>query len=368
MDNNIQDFKKLLNNKRNQKIFIITGKKSFNLSGANKIIAPILKNFNFKFFFKTKYFPSFTELKKIISELKIYKPTLIVAIGGGCVLDYAKIANFLVFSKNLKNEIKKGSYSSKNKFCELVAIPTTAGSGAEVTANSVIYINNQKYSVEDKQIKPDYFYLIPELILKNSIKIKNSAGFDAVSQAVESLFSLRSNSASLTYAKKSLELSLKNFIPYVSSPNKNNSIKMLVASNLAGKAISISKTTAPHALSYPFSSHFNISHGHAVSLTFNSCLKFNFENLNKSNSDFNLLKRFEILFKSTKTKNIKELDTFFLKLKKKSGLETNFKNLKININKEADKILSEVNQQRLKNNPIKMTNNDLKSILINQSE
>jgi alcohol dehydrogenase class IV len=75
-----------------------------------------------------------------------------------------------------------------------------------------------------------------------------------------------------------------------------NATEMSIAANLAGKAISISKTTAPHAASYPFTSLFNISHGHAVSLFFERFFKFNYENLEKSEVPFNLKKRFDLIF------------------------------------------------------------------------
>ena len=71
---------------------------------------------------------------------------------------------------------------------------------------------------------------------------------------------------------------------------------MLIASNLAGKAINISKTTAPHAISYPFTSHFGISHGHAVSLTLNEFLKFNYKNMKLSKSNFDLKNRYKIWY------------------------------------------------------------------------
>ena len=64
----------------------------------------------------------------------------------------------------------------------------------------------------------------------------------------------------------------------------------------AGKAISLTKTTAPHAVSYPFTSFFNVDHGHAVSLTLNEFLRFNFEFKDKSVTSFNLLKRYFVLF------------------------------------------------------------------------
>tara|TARA_S200000501_G_scaffold111243_1_gene104671 strand:+ start:400 stop:828 length:429 start_codon:yes stop_codon:yes gene_type:complete len=140
---------------------------------------------------------------------------------------------------------------------------------------------------------------------------------------------------------------------------------MALAANLSGKAISITKTTAPHALSYPFTAHFNISHGHAVSLTLNQFMKFNYNNHKKSKTNFNLKKRFETIFKIAKVKNIKEFDEFLINIKKKARLENNFKKLGININNDYSKIISGINLLRLKNNPIEIEQSDLKKILFN---
>ena len=83
---------------------------------------------------------------------------------------------------------------------------------------------------------------------------------------------------------------------------------MLLASNLAGKAINISKTTAPHAVSYPFSSLFGLDHGHAVSLTLEKFLLFNFKNLKHSETSFDLYQRYKFIFEIFKVKNINELN------------------------------------------------------------
>ena len=99
-------------------------------------------------------------------------------------------------------------------------------------------------------------------------KIKASAGFDAIAQALESLVSKKSNDQSVEYASKSLRVSINSYISFLNDPSLKNATEMAIASNLSGKAINISKTTAPHAVSYPFTSLFNVSHGHAVSLFF----------------------------------------------------------------------------------------------------
>ena len=139
---------------------------------------------------------------------------------------------------------------------------------------------------------------------------------------------------------------------------------MSFAANLAGKAISISKTTAPHAVSYPFTSFFNVSHGHAVSLTLNKFLKFNYENFKKAKCDFDLKKRYDIIFSLAGYKNINQLDKYLINIKKFAGLESNLKKLGVDIKKDYSKILSGVNILRLSNNPIELKKSDLKFILL----
>ena len=69
---------------------------------------------------------------------------------------------------------------------------------------------------------------------------------------------------------------MSNYLNYINNPSLENDFKMSIAANLSGKAISISKTTAPHAISYPFTSLYGINHGHAVALNLSKFLKFNF--------------------------------------------------------------------------------------------
>ena len=298
-----------------------------------------------------------------LSEIKKFSPDLIIAVGGGSVLDYAKIANTLTESTNLEDELINSTYKIK-KFTKLLAIPTTAGSGAEVTSNAVIYVDKVKYSVEGEQLRPDNFFLIPELVLAGSNKIKSSAGFDAIAQAIESLISRKSNDKSKAYAKKSLQLSLNYFSNYLDKPNYENTSAMCLAANLSGEAISISKTTAPHAVSYPFTALYNVSHGHAVSLTLNKFLKFNYKNLASAKCDFDLNERFKILFDLTKVSNFEALNQHLTKLKDNAKLENNFEKLGIDINKNYSKIISSVNSKRLANNPVDLNLEDLKKIIL----
>ena len=138
------DLKKFLKEKKLNKILIICGEKSFENSGAKQLFDGLFINKKLEFYIKKFSIPNHTELQNIIDHIKFFSPNLIIAIGGGSVLDYAKIANALTESKNLKEELINSTYKTK-KFAKLIAIPTTAGSGAEVTPNAVIYIDKIKY-------------------------------------------------------------------------------------------------------------------------------------------------------------------------------------------------------------------------------
>ncbi len=363
----VNELKVLLKEKNLQKILLICGENSFEASGASKILKDLLKNKELKIFKKKFSYPELNELNQIIESLKDFSPDLMLAVGGGSVIDYAKTANVLTESKNLKNEILNSNYEIKKKFTKLAVIPTTAGSGAEVTANAVIYIDKVKYSVEGNFLRPDFFFLIPELVITGSNKIKSSAGFDAIAQAIESLISKKSNDKSVSFAKQSLEISFENYLNYLNNPNIENTSAMCFAANLAGEAISISKTTAPHAVSYPFTSIYGVSHGHAVSLTLNKFLKFNYVNIKDANCNFDLKERFKIIFDIAKLNNINDFDKFLDNLKSKAKLENNFKNLGIDIKNDYSKIISGVNMLRLSNNPIELNPSDLKKIIIDKS-
>ena len=93
--NTYNDLTNFFKNNFFKKIFILSGKKSFKLSKAEKIFKKLLIDKNVKYYFKVKPYPEISELKKIIFNLRKFSPDLIIAIGGGSVLDYAKIANVL---------------------------------------------------------------------------------------------------------------------------------------------------------------------------------------------------------------------------------------------------------------------------------
>ena len=357
-----EDILKYINDKSFKKIFVLCGKKSFVNSGAENLIKNI-SNKEIKLFYKKSEIPILEELIDIIKDIKNFKPDLFLAIGGGAVIDYAKIANVVDIRPDLAELIVNYTYPFKKKYTKLAVIPTTAGSGAEVTSNAVIYVDGIKHSFESELLIPDHFFLIPEFLISAPNKIKASSGFDAIAQALESLVSRKSNDKSVEYASKSLRVSVNSFISFINEPNMKNATEMSIASNLAGKAISISKTTAPHAASYPFTSLFNISHGHAVSLFFEKFFKFNYDNIDKSETSFDLKKRFDLIFNLFDVQEINGFNSKISLIKKKANLEDDLTKFNIDIIKSSEDVLKGINLLRLGNNPVKIDGKDILNII-----
>ena len=116
---NKEDLKKFLKEEKFEKILIICGEKSFKDSGANKLFEGLFDNKKVNFYFKKYSIPNHLELQDIINFIKTLVPDLIISIGGGSVLDYAKIANTLTSSNNLKEEIINSSYNAKKSLQDL---------------------------------------------------------------------------------------------------------------------------------------------------------------------------------------------------------------------------------------------------------
>ena len=136
----------------------------------------------------------------------------------------------------------------------------------------------------------------------------------------ESILSVKSNIESSNFSVKSLDLSFSSYQDFLEKPNYENTKKMSLAANLSGKAISIARTTAPHALSYPFTSLYNVSHGHAVSLTFTEIIKFNYENMKRAKSNIDLKKKYDLLFNVSKLNQLMNF-ALFKSFKKIAKLE-----------------------------------------------
>ena len=365
MINSIEDIKKFINEKNFKKIFILCGKKSFLNSGAEPIFKEISNLKKIKLFYKNSELPILEELIEIIKDIRNFGPDLILAIGGGTIMDYAKIANVVDIRPDLAKLIENYSYPFKKKYSHLAAIPTTAGSGAEVTSNAVIYVNGIKHSFESDLLIPDYAIVDPSLTENLPKHVVATTAMDALCQSVESFWSVKSTEESRSFAYSSIKLILENVINAYNG-DVNAKAKMSEAAFLSGKAINISYTTAAHSLSYPLTTFYGVSHGHAVALTLGSFFVIN-SNLkdytinDPRGSDF-LESIMNDIFSLFNVKDGTECKIKFRDILIHIGLEIDLFKIGINTQSDINKIVDNVNLDRLNNNPIKLNRNDLMKI------
>ena len=114
MINTTEDIKKFIHDTSFKKIFVLCGKKSFAISGAQLFFKELLNNKEIRFFYKSSELPVLEELIKIINDIKIFEPDLILAVGGGAVIDYAKISNVVDVRPDLASLIVNYNYPFKD--------------------------------------------------------------------------------------------------------------------------------------------------------------------------------------------------------------------------------------------------------------
>jgi alcohol dehydrogenase class IV len=367
--NSIRNLKEILKKKKFQKIFLITGRKSFENAKIDKIILSILKNHNVYRFSDYTLNPNIVDIKKGLDLFRSKNCDAIIAIGGGTVIDIGKCIS--IFSTNLgKIEdfiFKKKKINKAGK--PLIRIPTTAGSGSEATHFAVVYIGKKKYSIaHSKYMQPKYVILDPQFTLSLPSNISATSGMDAFCQAIESYWNINSTKKSKRYGKKAIELVIENILKVVKNPDRESRFNMALAANYSGKAINITKTTACHAISYPITSFFNVPHGHAVALTLPSMLIFNSEVSQKDILDSRgvkyVRKTMMDLISIIGTTNFPAAKNFINKLMVNIGLEIKLKNLGINNKNDIDLIVENgFNPDRVKNNPRKLTESELRKLL-----
>ncbi|MBF0104002.1 MAG: phosphonoacetaldehyde reductase [Deltaproteobacteria bacterium] len=350
----LRHLNQILNTESPERVLLVTGKGSFGLSGAEQPIMEAVFPFNYLRFSDFATDPKFEDVLKGLKIVRDYQPDLVIAVGGGSVIDMAKLLNILSVHDADSVAYIRGEKKISKKGKALVAIPTTSGSGSEATQFIVVYVDKKKYSVAHEYIIPDYAIVDPELTLTTPEYIAAAAGMDAFAQAVESFWSINSTNESQQYSEEAIKLCLENFVAAVTRKTGGARFSMARAANLAGKAINIAKTTAAHALSYSLTSYHGITHGHAVGLALAPIFEYN---AGVNNNDCND-QRGVLFVKDTMNRLcslMKCLDATAAKLHitammKQTGLETSFEELGLH-KEDIINFTNRVNLQRLKNNP-----------------
>ena len=367
--NSLQNIKKIISDIGAKKILLVTGKDSYIESGSEQKISQYLDNITVERFYDFEVNPKIEDVYDGVSMALRMKPDLIVAIGGGTVLDMAKLINILSSQKDYSfiNIIENSSLINKQGLSPLVAIPTTSGTGSEATHFAVVYVDKNKYSLAHKFMLPDYVIVDSSLSNKMPKNLAASAAIDALSQSIESYWSVGSTNESQQYARQSIEIILASIEKAVIEKDADAKDLMSLAANLSGKAINISKTTAAHAISYPISTYFNVPHGHAVGLSLGCFFEINsnleLHGINDSRGSSYIENTMQQLLKLFGASSPLDCKLAWYKMMKNIGLETNMSKLGICSSDDVDLILNNVNLERLNNNPVVVSEETLKNIL-----
>jgi alcohol dehydrogenase class IV len=364
-EGSIQSLEGILKHYSAQRVFLATGKKSYELSGAKEKIEKLLKRRDYHRHFDFEENPKFPDLLQGARDIRAYKPDIIVAIGGGSVMDTAKILSVLPTDTSKAKKVIKGEIDFDEKISPIVAIPTTSGSGSEATHFAVAYLNNVKYSVAGKSLLPDYVILDPDLTYSMSPYQTAVSGMDALCQGIESYWAKGATKESREYAADAIKVILNNIENAVNNPNSESLFNMAKGANLAGKAINISKTTAPHALSYSLSTFYGIPHGHAVALTIKEFILIN-EVKASQNNDLKLTRRMEQLYKLIGGTSGMNCGLIIQQVMNRIGLESSLNEItfgKENIN--INKLVNNINVERLGNHPVLVSIEDVNDVYLN---
>lgn len=225
--------------------------------------------------------PSYMAVQAVVDQFKDSGADLIVACGGGSVMDAAKLASILVTDDyGVKDLLDNPGMAQK--CVPIVLIPTTAGTGAEVTPNAIVGVPERelKIGIVNENMIADYVILDARLIKNLPRKIAAATGVDALAHCVECFTGNKANPFSDMYALEGCDLILNNIEKACDDPEameaKN---RMQIAAYYGGLAITASGTTAVHALSYPLGGKYHIAHGVSNAMLLAPVMRFNAEDL-----------------------------------------------------------------------------------------
>ncbi|MFW2490390.1 iron-containing alcohol dehydrogenase family protein [Clostridium chromiireducens] len=275
----------------------------------------------------------------------------IVALGGGSVIDCAKASGAVSLTNDSIKKYHGTNLSLPNKSIPIIAIPTTSGTGSEVTCVSVVTDKElgKKTPIVSKSFYPKLALIDPELTYSLPDNITASTGIDVLCHAVEGYWSKGHQPICDALAVHSARL-VFDYLEraYLNPRDGVAKEKLAEASIIAGLSFTLPKTTSSHACSFLLTSKYNIPHGEACGLTLDYFTRFNGEKDERVN-EFSRLLGF---------KDANEMADNIYRLKKNIGLLVDLKHLKLTDN-DILELVEKSKNANLMNNPINISDDEL---------
>lgn len=273
--------------------FIVTDEGMVKLGYVDRILYHLRKRQQYvhsEIFSSVEPDPSFETIKRGVRAIESFKPDVIIALGGGSAIDAAK-GMWLFYEHpdadvegmKLKFlDIRKKTYKfpKLGEKCKMVAIPTTSGTGSEVTSFAVISdkVQNKKYPLTDYELTPDVAIVDPDLVTSLPKSITADTGMDVLTHALEAYVSNMASDYTDALAEKAAELVIKNLKEcYDNGSNKEARERMHNASTMAGMAFSNAFLGINHSLAHKLGAVYHLPHGRLNAILLPYVVKYNSE-------------------------------------------------------------------------------------------
>ncbi len=274
-----------------ERAFIVTDESMIKLGYVDKILYHLRKRQHYvhsEIFSEVESDPSFDTIKKGVEVMQNFKPDVIIALGGGSPIDAAK-GMWLFYEhpdadpEGLKlkfMDIRKRTYKfpKLGTKCKMVAIPTTSGTGSEVTSFAVITDKklNKKYPLADYELTPDVAIVDPDLVMSLPKTVTADTGMDVLTHAIEAYVSNMASDYTDGLAEKAVELVLKYLEKaYDNGSDKEAREKMHNASTIAGMAFTNAFLGINHSLAHKLGAEFHMAHGRINAILLPYVIKYN---------------------------------------------------------------------------------------------
>lgn len=221
--------------------------------------------------------PTFEYLDGLLAKTEEFKPDCILGVGGGSVLDCAKLLAALTGNEQNLNEVS-GINNLKQRSLPLICIPTTSGTGSEVSPNAIL-LNEEtqvKTGIISPFLVPDACYIDPELTISLPARLTAETGMDALCHCVEAYMNKNNHPAVDLYALKGIQLICANLEKaFINGHDIEARSALSLGSLYGGLCLGPVNTTAVHALSYGLGGKYHISHGLANAILLPEVMKYN---------------------------------------------------------------------------------------------
>ena len=344
------------------KVLLLTRGGDFSASEAGQTLKKCLAAYEVKKLDVQLSNPDVEDLFHSIKELDGFDYQYVIGIGGGSVLDLSKSLAAVKGMKihnvtDLRTMIKEKRYENNSDIVPWVAIPTTSGTGSEVTCWATIWdsANGVKLSIDSKKLYAHTAIIDPVLTVTLPQGLSASTALDALCHATEAYWSRNSNEISRVYALEAISRIVENLEKVIQEPQNPVLRKELALGSLyAGLAFSNTKTTACHSISYPLTLELGMVHGIAASITLAKVMEMNFSSI---------IER-ERLLKAFGVKNCQEVQKKMHSFYESAGFSSRLRDYGATEEKIRRIAGNAFTKGRMDNNPVALTEEDVHGILI----